>query len=439
VRKVKIAQTAPRAEYQLEEFRKLLVPSTTKSLEKTPPAFVAEAVVNSLQGVQSAKAVGRSSSAIGLAGALLQDPVGALSTKNPPDFAALFNTFYSLGGGKDPESAATLWFKAASHHAGLQSLAGIESALFQTTLAPFIALDEWPPRAPQSLLSSRATGVPEWWQREVLENSALAVGTPFSWFAKSWDRLCSPVWYEQLPPRRWAGWAICVMRNAMGFAFLWEANFFLEIARGVVDSKGDLDNVTRRSLVPELPLVPFQRGGIAQANVMPAIKKRLAMGLACRHALFAAAAKVPANCQSLREFIGELRGSAYSELRSTLKVAIAGDGYSGGLPNLDETVRYSLLDRGTVQDPDDYSLLRTVSGRFYHVSPGPEWIVVMAALSVPTPNPAPRLGDVRASLDALGFKPRIDFLLSELERAGLCASASDGDDGIEINLGFSGN
>ena len=62
----------------------------------------------------------------------------------------------------------------------------------------------------------------------------------------------------------------------------------------------------------------------------------------------------------------------------------------------------------------------------------------MAAMSSSSPGSELRLGDVQRQLDALGLKPRIDFLLSELERAGLCAGAADGDEGIEINLGIGG-
>jgi len=70
------------------------------------------------------------------------------------------------------------------------------------------------------------------------------------------------------------------------------------------------------------------------------------------------------------------------------------------------------------------------------VAPAPEWIVVMSAMSVARPSDTLRLGDVQRSLGEIGLKPRMDFLIGELERAGLCASASDGDEGIEINLGF---
>ena len=49
-----------------------------------------------------------------------------------------------------------------------------------------------------------------------------------------------------------------------------------------------------------------------------------------------------------------------------------------------------------------------------------------------------RLGDVLSTLRDLGLQPRIDVLCAQLERAGLCASAADGDEGVEVRLGFGG-
>src|SRR5690606_7861347 len=118
-----------------------------------------------------------------------------------------------------------------------------------------------------------------WWQRSVVANG---VGTPFSWFRSSWDRLCSPAWFRVLPPRRWTGWAVCVLRNAIGFTFLWEANFYLQLARGIADPQRDPATVERWALSPTRPLVPYHRGGISQMDVMPSIRKLLTQGLACQ-------------------------------------------------------------------------------------------------------------------------------------------------------------
>jgi hypothetical protein len=173
-------------------------------------------------------------------------------------------------------------------------------------------------------------------------------------------------------------------------------------------------------------------------DVMPAIKQLLAKGLACRNAILAHAAAAKGDLSSPAELVKAIRKSPDAKTIPALSGALSGSGDVGGLKNLKETVVYSLLSRASIDTPDNHSILRKVRRNYTHVVPGPEWIVVMSATAAPTPGSVLRLGDVRRSLDSLGLKPRIDFLLGELERAGLCASSPDGDEGIEINLGFAG-
>src|SRR5690606_32095934 len=115
-RGVVIEQTMPRDQQELEGFRERLqangwpVP-TGGGLRKV----VAEAVTDALLGGKPLSSRGRASSAIGLAGALLQDPVGGLSTRQPPNFAHLLNTMYVLGGEVAGQTAARRWFEAASY------------------------------------------------------------------------------------------------------------------------------------------------------------------------------------------------------------------------------------------------------------------------------------------------------------------------------------
>lgn len=428
-RGVVIKQTMPRHE-SLEAFRKhLQTNGWATSAGGDLPKEVAEAAAGALLGVKPQKGIGYTSSAIGFAGALLQDPMGGLAVRNPPNFANLINTMYSLGGGSDRKTAAEQWFDVACHYSKSPKLEGLENALAATTLEQYLPEGSWRPTAPTVSDASAPGPAPSWWQNEVV---LMGTGTPFSWFHKSWNRLCSPEWYEILTPRRWAGWAVCVLRNAIGFTFLWEANFFLELARGIADHERDPETVAHRALSPTRPLIPYQRGGIAQMDVMPSIKRLLTQGLACGKAIREEANELESAPERLADFIAALR----SLNPKAINVALGGNGYKGGLKNLTETVRYSMLARSTDDAPDHHALLKVVSRNYTHVAPGPEWIVVMSAMAAHGPTDVVRLGDVQGSLEDLGFKPRIDFLLGELERAGLCASASDGDEGIEINLGF---
>lgn len=432
-RGVRIDQTMPQGDALVTFFSALQAHGMTAT--NGLPLFAAAAAANSYLGIPPEKGVGWSSSAVGLAGALLQDAVGGLAVANPPNFAHVVNTMYKLGGGIEA-SAATRWFEAAMHFSRTSKLRTIEGALATSTLAPYLAQEAFPPDQPTPSPASVPGPLPAWWLRDVVEKE---IGTPFTWFHTSWNRLCSPAWYGVLPPRRWAAWAVCLLRNAIGFSYLWEANFFAQLARGVIDQGIDIDTAVRRALKPASPLVPYRRGGtISQLDVMPSMKSLLKQGLACRAALLNAVRDLRDTPADLRALIEALRNAPQRDGASQVREALGGAGYVGGLSNLEETVKYSLLARGSAEIPDHFALLRTVSRRFTHVAPGPEWIVVMAAMAADKPTSVVRLGDVQRALESLCFQPRIDFLLEELERAGLCASAPDGDEGIELNLGFGG-
>jgi hypothetical protein len=434
-RRVRIEQTMPKADI-LEQFSTSLAeggyrtPGATGKL----PRYVAESIANALLGVQPTKGVGTPSAAMGLVGALLQDPVGGLGTENPPNFAKLLNTMYRLGGGN--RTAGEKWHAAARTHALTHQLHVIEKALASTTLRPYLE-DGWDASTPVVYDAAMPADAPSWWEKDVLDTKT---GTPFSWFTTSWDRLCSDSWTCALPPSRWARWAVCVLRHALGFGYLWESNFFLEVARGIADTSRDPSTVAAWALRPTKPLVPHHSGGVSQMDVMPSMKKLLTTGLACRRVLLEACNEIMAGPSpippSLVGLVEALRAKVTPGQLKALNSALGGKADDGSSKNLIETVRYALLARGSDQAPDHSSLLKVISRNYTHVSPGPEWIVVMSGLSGISPSGNMRLGDVRRSLEDLGFKPRIDFLLGELERAGLCASAPDGDDGIEINLGF---
>lgn len=430
-----IQQTKPSGS-EMVRFGEQLSSFGVRALGEPKYADVAEAVATSLNGIRPLKGKGRSSSAIGIAPALLQDPVGGLSAENPPNFAQLINTIYALGGPDIGTTAAERWFEAARHHASQAPLSGIERALATGTLAGLLReSDPWPPTKPISLKVSRPSDPPPWWLAEVHKNG---YATPFQWFRVAWDRLCSPDWHERLPARRWASWAICVLRHGLAFTFLWEANFFTEIARGVASKEIDSETLARWAMVPVRPLVPYRRGSVSEMNVGSSINKALAIGLACREAIEELIGEEGHGVTSLAELVDLLRKRAGQAQHAELARALTGPSAGSRLGNLQETVRYSLLARTVASqgDVDHYGMLKTVNRNYTHVLPGAEWIVVMAAMAAPRPDSVVRLGDVMQSIKALGFQPRIDFLLAELERAGLCASSPDGDEGIEINLGF---
>ena len=190
-RGVAIEQTMPRGQV-LEDFRaSLQAYGWADGKGGDLPIVVAEAAADAMLGVRPPKGVGYASSAIGLAGALLQDPVGSLATKNPPNFANLINTMYALGGNADGQTAASCWFDAAYHYSTVGKLKRLEDALAATTLKRFLSEGVWLPTAPQAVKGTVPDLAPSWWQEDVVSRG---VGTPFSWFYTSWNRLCSPEW-----------------------------------------------------------------------------------------------------------------------------------------------------------------------------------------------------------------------------------------------------
>lgn len=430
---LKIRQTKPKGP-EVADFGEALAEHGIRSLGDSSYPEVGAAVANSLNGILPDKGKGRASSSIGIAAALLQDPMGGLSAKQPPNFAHLINTIYSLGDEGQASYAAGQWFSAARCHALASPLIGIERALIAKRLAGILANpDPWPPPAPNMEKKSEPSAAPTWWWNELAKAGH---ATPFQWFRVSWDRLCSPSWHQRLPPRRWTSWALCVLRHGLGFSFLWEANFYTELTRAVLSNDKDPATSAANAMVPVRPLLPYRRGSVSEMNVGSGINKALAVGLACREALEAALKGATTTATTLSDVIRILRERSDEELRNKLAHALTGPPGGSRLGNLQETVKYSLLARATQGDADHYGLLQTVSRNYAHVVPGAEWIVVMSAMAAPEPNSIVRLGDVMQGLRALGFQPRMDFLLAELERAGLCASAPDGDQGIEINLGF---
>ena len=435
---IQVAETCPTRTKDAATFCEALATEAGfQPTEFAHRAHVAESVSRSLQGTAPTKGINRPSSAMGVAGALLQNSVGSLAKARPPDFARIISTAFELGRNRSKANlAADLWYEAASTHAKSRQLAAIETALIESVLKPFIpSFVVWPPPRVELGPGPIVGALPLWWPGSYESEIARS---PFGWFHIVWPRLCHPYWTERLAPRRWVGWATCLLRHAFAFTYLWESNFYLEIARGLL-RHDSAEAIARRALLPARPLIPWLQGSVTEMNVDPGIKRMLATGSACREVVrkFAPDKSSISTLDAVISMIADALAKDPTGI-DELSRAVATQEPPPAL--LAEAVRYALLARSTAETrgADDYGLLQVVSKRFTHVAPAPEWIVVMAAMSVPPGHSTLRLGDLISSLNSLGLRPRIDFLVHELERAGLCASAADGDEGITINLGFGG-
>jgi hypothetical protein len=338
--------------------------------------------------------------------------------------------------------ASELWYAAVMKVAkGTDLLRAIDAALFQSVIKANLdpkAIPDWPPcaRPPNEL--SVPDGPPRWWTGSDFDPAE----TPFGWFAESWRKLCSDEWIQALPPRRWTDWASCLIRQALAFCFLWEAHFFRVLGRYVaMENSEPPETAAARIRAAPLGLIPWATAGsIATLDIKPRMRDLLRTGHACRAAFWEwQASTVAPKDKSLVGMLSYTRKRASKALRGQLVAALDGNAKAGGLSNLIETVEYSLLcRRDTGRSADFYGFTKTVSRRFTHVAPSPEWIVVISSVAAPGPSVGCRLADVIVSLQRLGLQPRIDTLVQELERAGLCASAPDGDEGILVSPAFGG-
>lgn len=409
---------------------------------------VAHAAANALVGIEPLKGTGNTAAPLGLAAALLQDPSGAMGVANPPNFAALINQIYLMGspsstpGRASTQLASELWFQAVTKIAkGTDLLRALDAALFHSVIKANLdpkTTPDWPPGARTPNKTSVPDGPPKWWTGSDFD----PVDTPFGWFADSWKKLCSDEWILALPPRRWTDWASCLIRQALAFSFLWEAHFFRVLGRFVaIESSESPETAAARIRSAPMGLIPWATAGsIATLDIKPRVRDLLRTGLACRAAFWEwQASTVAPKDKSLIGMLNYMRQRASKALRKQLVQALDGNQEAGGLRNLIETVEYSLLcRRDTGRSADFYGFTKTISRRFTHVAPSPEWIVVISSVAAPGPSVGCRLADVIVSLQRLGLQPRIDTLVRELERAGLCASAPDGDEGILVSPAFGG-
>lgn len=228
----------------------------------------------------------------------------------------------------------------------------------------------------------------------------------------------------------------------MAFGFLWEAWFYGEIARALVGPAADAkESPLIAASGRARPLLPWlNKGTISGRDIKPRLRHSLKSGLACQELVETIgerfAGRGPATILGL---VATLRKNATKAEIDEARNAIAGRVQPRGLKNLVETVEYSLLcRRESGAAADHYGLTRTVSRRFTHVSPSPEWLVVIASLAALGPSQTCRLADVLGFVRSLGLQPPIDVVTAELERVGMCASAPDADEGLLVSPAFGG-
>jgi hypothetical protein len=84
---------------------------------------------------------------------------------------------------------------------------------------------------------------------------------------------------------------------------------------------------------------------------------------------------------------------------------------------------------------DLYGFLTGV-GQWQRADPSPEWIAVIASLSMSSPGAESTAGAVEDDLKRLGLRPPLEELVERLERAGLAASSPDAEEAVRVRCAY---
>lgn len=402
--------------------------------------LVATVLLDELAAPASRGAKRTAATPLTIEAALLQDRRGVTGKKNPANIARILEQLYSLGGGTG--TVATSW-QAALARAGTAGLPRWGGLAFKS-----IVPDDFAEIA-RKLAEGKVdtTGPVE--RRPAWLGQARP--SPYSWFTKNWTRLCNGGWIEAMPRRRWTDWASCVTRTAIATGFLFEMHLARRLAAALL-ADDDPSKTVEDILDDGRTLLPWNdKLSRSTSDVGPIINRLAGAGTACLDLIehlskpgdgsIAAIDVEPVekyddSVTGLAEWLADARSkvAGSSEVADAVTEALSAD-VMGGARNTRETIRYSLVDRGTNGGTDLYALLRT-AGKYTWVEPGQEWLVTVASLCADGPGGLARLGDLRKSLAELGISASTPTIIYLLEKYGMARSSHDADDALEIQAGF---
>jgi hypothetical protein len=401
------------------------------SASAASPSMLSEAVSHSVLGIRLDTTGNQPASPLTPALALMQNSRGVLVKARPPDFADILESMFALGaevsGLEDRRvraSATEMWLKAVDRRLEIDpALRAIDSAMMESVLKGAYE------RHKMSIYLGH---------REAEGWAGLFPDTPYSWFHRTWRSLTSDPWVEALPARVWVDWATTVLRLSMGLGFLWEASWYENLARVIVER-----SVPRRfeELVTGVssPL-PWRssRATIATRDVASHVKHSIIRGEKARKYFedrFTDFQKGGGDLRTTRalDFLHMMADER--QALSHLTRSMNDSRVVGKLVH--ETVRYGLqVRKSSGAFTDYYGILRPHGRRWVLVDPGTEWVTVIASLACPGPGKACTVGDVLADLTRLGMRPEIGDLVDLLERAGLARGSADADNAVVVESAF---
>lgn len=375
---------------------------------------LARAVVAAVTGVGSGKATSLPASPMAPHLALAQDLAGVLGS-NPPNLGKALEHMFLMGEAPDdpgPDSLAESWLEAASARRDSEPLlAGIDEAFnYAHSSGPFSRNDKVGP----SLNPTWRGAFPK---------------SPYGWFNRSWRRLMDPAWIDLMPTRVWTDWVTTVLRTALAFGYLAEMRWYELMGEAMLgrDSIDTLPVLDREELLPWPP----SRLPVSSRNVKTDIRLLVNRGTSMRELLdrqLASAGDVPgaSALEALR---------LDPEVRSLVVRALGGHEPPRSEKNVRETITYALQQRGTDSNSDYYGLLKNHGSRYAVVSPGTEWMAVVASLAC-DPSGQTNVGQVLSEIECLGMLPEVQELVGALEAAGMARGSADADHGVRVRSAF---
>lgn len=407
---LRIEETEPTGEQTIqlaEELGKNGVTVDSKSRE-----LLAVAVAGSASGIRAEKGTMQAASPISPTFALMQNMIGIQRSANPPDLGGILEKIYahglSLHAGPVP-GASERWMKAAKIRCDSDPLL---NAMDRSVRAVTFGnrLNEEGPR-----LASPIADLPN---------------TPFEWFRENWDLITSPVWVSALPARVWADWTMTVLRLGYALSFLWEAEWYMQLARNALDNK----IVPWTMAVGEVrTIIPWASmdSSVSVRDVSSVLKWKVHRGAAVR--------KLLVDWQKAGEFLDmnfeeSCRRLSQPDMTSKLQEALSTR--KAHAPLVWEAIRYTLMTRENSGGNSDYYGMLRSSGRYLTVEPGTEWVTVVASLTCIQPDNEANVADLMQSFQKMGLSPELSDVIEMLERAGLARGSADADQGVRIQSAF---
>ena len=386
----------------------------------------ATAFASALEGTLAAQAKGQAAVPMTRSLAMLQNLRGMTGAPRPFNLSGTLEQFYYLGrpgGSDDRQTAAGRWLAAVGRRTEASPvLKALDQAVASSLIPPISELH--PPGA---------TPI----------GPVLGASTPFGWFHDAWNRLTSKEWVELLPDRRWSDWAATVLRNAIGFGYLWEARWYEAIADRIIQGPDVAGETTWDELVEAMRV--GQLLSWEDSDARPA-KRKVSDNLNNMLQRMTPLVEeldnqIKSGGQSETVPDGLRRIARDENARRRLDDVIHGkrvQGLHGPNNNSLEAVRYALKERDskTTRDMDHYGFLRLTPNNWFIVEPATEWTAVVASLSIPEPGGSTTVSHLRGELARLGLRPNDKELIRHLVAAGLAVGSADAEGALTVNSAF---